>query len=226
VLVPYSRDGISLLVRAEVAAAEQMIVREVQDSYAWDFTISRAVDVGAHIGAWTLGALHLFESARVAAIEVDSANLEVLHANLDAVPRAVVVGAHCGYTPGDYEVARHRYNSGSTRVIAQASRDDYDPTAWSLHPVPTRLTVEDVMRQCGFASIDTLKLDCEGGEVDIVNHLAPATLAGLHHLVGEVHMPPDEFERLTDDRLSRAGFRLTYEPHPANPVLHTFHAHR
>jgi FkbM family methyltransferase len=226
VLAAYERGGISLLVRSELAAAEQMIVREVQDTYAWDFPIDRAVDVGAHIGAWTRCALHRCDRARVAAVEVDDANLEVLHANVDAFPLAVIVGAFCGYTSGDNLVARHRYNSGSTRVVPADTRDDYHPTAWSLHPVPTRMSVEDVMRQCGFAAIDTLKLDCEGGEVDIVTHLAPATLAGLRHIVGEVHMAPDDFERRTGDRLGRHGFHLTYEPHPANPVLHTFHAHR
>jgi FkbM family methyltransferase len=220
---PYTYGDLTVLVRPSLSTAEQMIVREVHDAYEWDLAMRGAVDVGAHIGAWTALARLRFPGARVAAVEVDSLNHEVLVANVGGDPRVHVVEAHCGYTPGEYAVARHGFNSGSTRVVPAREPVGYP---WTRHPAPARRTVEEVMAAAGLATVDVLKLDCEGGEVDIVAHLAPATLAGLRHVVGELHVDPDEFTRRTGNRLGRAGFHLDTTPHPANPALQTFHAHR
>src|SRR5689334_22410380 len=106
-LIPYELGGISIFIRAELAQAEQMIVREVQTAYAWDFPIERAIDVGAHIGAWTCFAKHKNPAAQIAAIEVDSANLAILQRNTQDLADVSVIEAQCGYQSGAYEVARH-----------------------------------------------------------------------------------------------------------------------
>jgi FkbM family methyltransferase len=227
-LIPYEYGGITLLMRAELAQAEQMIVREVQTAYAWDCPIQRAIDVGAHIGAWTCYAKYKYPAAHIAAIEVDSANLAILRTNTQNLTDIAVLEARCGYETGTYEVARHAYNSGSTRVIVPDEREQYVkyPHIWSLYPAPTTLTLEDIMQAHGWQSIDTLKLDCEGGEVEIINHMQAATLAGLQHIVGEIHTYPADFEAQISNSLARHGFRVVYAPHPANPQLHAFHAYR
>jgi FkbM family methyltransferase len=227
-LIPYELGGISLLIRAELAQAEQMIVREVQTAYVWDFPIQRAIDVGAHIGAWTCYARYKHPVAQISAIEVDSANLAILRTNTQDLADVSVLEARCGYQSGAYEVARHAYNSGSTRVILPHERATYVqyPHIWSLHPAPALLTLEDMMLARGWHSIDTLKLDCEGSEVEIINHTLDTTLAGLQHIVGEIHTYPADFEAQTSNRLACHGFRIEYAPHPANPQLHTFHAYR
>jgi FkbM family methyltransferase len=227
-LIPYELGGMSLLIRAELAQAEQMIVREVQTAYAWDFPIERALDVGAHIGAWTCYAKYKYPAAQIAALEVDSANLAILRRNTQALADVSVVEALCGYQSGAYEVARHAYNSGSTRVILPHERATYleYPHIWTLYPAPALQTLEAEIGRRGWQSIDTLKLDCEGSEVDIITHMLDSTLAGLRHIIGEIHTYPDVFAAQTHNRLARSGFQVVYTPHPANPQLHTFHAYR
>lgn len=227
-LIRHTENGVDLYIRQAVADAERMIVHEVQVSYAWDFEIRHAIDVGAHIGSWSLYAKQRHPQAQIAAIEVDALNMLMLRLNMFDVPGVTLYEARCGYDAGDYVVGRHRYNSGSTRVISQASLADaqqHEPYL-TFHAAPPVITLEQVMHDCHFPALDVLKLDCEGAEVEIINHMQASTIDSIQHIVGEVHTLPDIFERQTHDRLKQHGFQVMYTPHPANPNLNAFHAWR
>lgn len=227
-LIPYEYNGVRLYIRSAVAAAEMMIVREVQESYTWNFAIRYALDVGAHIGSWTLCARHRHPGAQIAAVEVDALNMLLLRLNTFEMPGIILYAARCGYLAGDYYVGRHSYNSGSTRVYPAAELEKIQSAEpyRTFYPAPPHITIEQVMHECGFPYLDVLKLDCEGAEVEIFNGMDGHTLHNIAHIVGEIHTLPDVFEQQTQGRLQRAGFQVTYTPHPANPQYSAFHAWR
>ena len=227
-LIYYDAGGFQLSIRERYQIAEKMIVEEVQTAYAWDFPITTALDIGAHIGSWTLTAKHKNPQARIMAVEVEPDNFALLARNTQEIAGVHIAHAHCGYTAGDLVVGRHRYNSGSHRVYARSQIEAIlaENPNWDFVDAPPMQTPESLLEQAGLHNIDVLKIDCEGCEIDIFNHMSEALLNSIQHIVGEIHTFPPLFEQQIDHRLERIGFQTAYQAHPANPQYSTFHAWR
>lgn len=221
-LTPHSHDGLTLLLHnGPTRAAEIDILAEVQREYPWDFPIRTAIDIGAHIGAWTCTVFHRFPDACVVAVEVDPDNYALLEQNTAHLPVHRHL-ARAGYSPGLHGLLRAVRNSGSTacyRIGANWS-DDTHVLA------PPAVTLEQLITGANFATVDVLKLDCEGSEIDILLHADPDTLMRIGRIIGEIHTTPSEFESQINYRLQRLGFAVTYRPHPGDPTLFYIHAWR
>ena len=73
-LATYSHDGLNYTVReGDRGRWDRGIVREVEETYLWDripwADVRYAVDVGGHIGSWTLQAARRAPQAQFVAIE-------------------------------------------------------------------------------------------------------------------------------------------------------------
>jgi FkbM family methyltransferase len=227
-LIPYSCDDLSLLIRdGQTAAAEKDIIKEVQTAYAWDFPIETAIDIGAHIGAWSVYAKQMNPGAWIAAVEVDPANYDILGQNTKGLRDVMRFNARAGYEEGDYVVGRHLRNSGSTSVhrVEDPQRLHLPDREWLLSP--PLITIEDIMNLCGMIEfVDVLKLDCEGCEVDILNNISEEALSRVRRIVGEIHTTPETFSVATQGRLFRSGFITDFRAHPGDRSLFYIHAWR
>jgi FkbM family methyltransferase len=225
-LISHDAGDFSISIREHYQTAERMIIEEVQTAYTWDFPINTALDIGAHIGAWTLTAKHKHPQARILAVEVDPDNFALLAHNTQDLANVQIAHVLCGYSSGDFVVGRHRYNSGSHRVYERSQIDAIlaENPNWDFVDAPPVQTPESLLEQVGLLAIDVLKIDCEGCEIDIFNHISESLLASIQHIVGEIHTYPPLFEQQIDHRLKKAGFQIAYQPHPANPQYSTFHA--
>lgn len=231
-LIPFTHNNLTLLIRdGATVAAERDIVKEVQIAYEWDFPIETAIDIGAHVGAWTRYAKWRHPKAAIAAIEVDPQNYEILQLNLEGMPDVMTFNARAGYLSGPHVIGRHMVNSGSTSV--HHAGEEF--TANKLYELPDRewvhapaaISLEYIMNVTGMVErVDVLKLDCEGSEVEILNHITPQALSRIQRIVGEIHTVPDVFGEDTDDRLLVAGYQVVYAAHPGDPNLFYFHAWR
>lgn len=225
-LTTYTHNGLSFVIHAgESAAAERDIIAEVQTAYEWDFPINTAIDVGAHIGAWTKYAKHLNRSAQIIAVEVDPLNYALLMPNVINVPGVQPLLRRVGYVPTDfpsglYRIVRNPHNTGSTYT---ALIDTTLPLA-SHDRAPANVTIEALMRQHGWQSLDVLKLDCEGAEVEILNHITDDCLSKIKRIVGEIHTTPETFNYAIEGRLFKAGFRMVFQQHPGDATLFYMHA--
>jgi FkbM family methyltransferase len=227
-LLPFESNGLRLHIRRRYEQAETMIVREVQSAYAWDFPITNALDIGAHIGSWTLEAKRRHPAAQIVAVEVDPDNMALLRHNVESIEGVQAVHMRCGYVESDVVVGQHRYNSGSHRVYQRFQIESIlakNPN-WDFVESPPLRTPEDLIAQAGLSAIDTLKIDCEGCEIEIFQHMSDDMLDSIQHIVGEIHTYPRVFGDLTYYRLQHVGFQVVYTPHPANPQYSTFHAWR
>lgn len=222
-LIPFQHNGLNILVRDGPSLnAECDIIREVQREYPWNTPIQTAIDIGAHIGAWSLYCKTMHPNARIVACEVDPDTYRVLEANASRTPGVTLVHGRAGYGTGDYALLRAPNNTGSTMAYRLGA--DWSDTPPLL--APGRVTLEDLMALGRFDHVDVLKLDCEGAEIDLLTHAEAETLMQIDRVIGEIHTTPDEFEALTNYRLQRVGFEVQYRPHPGDPTLFYLDARR
>lgn len=233
-LVPFHHNGLNILLREGPSLdAEENIVRECQREYPWDMPILTAIDIGAHVGAWTLNALRLHPNARIVACEVDPETHRVLEHNINERDGVTLVHGRAGYGTGDYALLRNPRNTGSTMVYQMAAYErlldhpaDTGVAAYEPVIAPGRVTLEDLMTVGQFEWVDVLKLDCEGAEIDLLSNAQTDTLMRIGAVIGEIHTTPDDFEAQTDYRLQRMGFHVEYRAHPGDPTLFYLDARR
>lgn len=216
----YNAGDYPMVVRAG-SEWDRGIIHECQNVYWWDMVgeIHTAIDVGAHIGGWTRYAKWLHPNAIIAAIEVEPDNQSLLRQNVGLLDGVTIYPARCGYAAGEWAIAKAVSNTGGNIVVRRGAQvmGDYEVIG---HEVET-VTLEQVMADMNLLSIDVLKLDCEGAEVDILNHMANDTLYSVRHIVGEIHFQLADFARLTGDRLERA-FNVQYVPTSSDSLWHFY----
>ncbi|GIW83169.1 MAG: hypothetical protein KatS3mg105_4976 [Gemmatales bacterium] len=136
-------------------------------------TVTTVVDVGANIGAFTLAARRMFPQARVLAIEADPDNVELLRRNcagdrqVTIAPLAVLGDG----APRRVHLCRHRLNSGGS-YVQEVFQSKSTPFA-DRRPIEVDCrSIHDLLREHNVESIDVLKVDAEGSEVEIFTCLA------------------------------------------------------
>ncbi|MBI5211299.1 MAG: FkbM family methyltransferase [Elusimicrobia bacterium] len=172
------------------------------------------VDVGAHIGAFSLMTARLVgPSGRVFAFEPSPATLDLLRRNVERnglawikvhpVALADAEGEAELFTAGDQD------NPAADTLAAVAGR----------RAVKVRLCrLDDILAEEGVSRVDLLKIDVEGAEHRALDGAAK-TLARTSRVVLEAHPPrvgPDEIAR----RLQGAGFSTRIaRPPGSSPII-------
>ncbi|MBI5630335.1 MAG: FkbM family methyltransferase [Elusimicrobia bacterium] len=157
------------------------------------------VDVGAHIGVFTLyAARQVGPSGRVVSVEPDPKNLELLKANIAL--------NDCGNVQVLPAALSSRAGSGKL-FVADKSSDN--PAANTLHETPGRRaimvdvrTLDDTLE--GVPRIDHLKLDVEGAELAVLEG-GERALARTSRVIMELHPSRVAPDRVLD-WLTARGF--------------------
>lgn len=142
--------------------------------------ISSVVDVGAHVGGFTLRVKSLWPEATVVALEADPETAEVYRRNvanlsgiqfhaLAAVRPGVEQLRFCQMGRGDGN--GHTGASFATEVVRRL-----DPSFSAGAPicVVPAAPLSRILEAAGIPQIDILKLDCEGAEPEILHDLKNA----------------------------------------------------
>lgn len=162
------------------------------------------VDVGAHIGSFTIYAARHASAGRVFAFEPTDENYAQLTSNLttNAVTNVVATRAAVSTT------------SGPRQMFMQAD----DHVGHSLYPDAAagarQITVEttnlqDFFKRHGITHVDFLKLDCEGAEFEILLNASDALLATIEKISMEVHAGPSRDPLTLQQFLELKGYRVT-----------------
>ena len=169
----------------DLQIAREVITRDVYRMRAMRAAVAFAVDIGAHIGSWTLLVKSLWPEARVLSYEPWPENYKLLRQNVTTeTVNAAVIGdattARCmsRKCPGKIP------NTGAVRLKSDGIPIEVVPISTVLHPAE---------------QVDVLKLDCEGSEVDILETAARlGLLQRVGYIVGECHQcyVPDAWERI------------------------------
>ena len=158
-----------------VEGADPQLVSEVweRDEYRVRPRIaagSRVIDIGAHVGTFTLLAISL--GATVVAVEPYLPNVVQLVRNIDGDPQVTVRWAAAGNTDG---------------MCGMIRRGLGVQTDWAAPDSPTGLRVRmlSLGTLIGEHPVDVLKVDAEGAEYDI---LIGADLTLVDYLTMELHL--------------------------------------
>jgi FkbM family methyltransferase len=163
------------------------------------------VDVGAGVGEFAVLAAVTFPEARVIAFEPDPGSFRLLEANVgrngaaNVEAHPVAVGLQPSYALRRRRARAYTSMHGSGPALAVAAR-----------PLEHFLRAD---------TVDLVKVDCEGGEVDAIESLG-AALARVRRVVSEyhLHLVPDE-DRLLTELLAGHGFTVEVVPDRYDPAL-------
>lgn len=161
--------------------ADENIMRSVrwENEYglpAWMPPETRVLDVGAHIGSFTVAAWE--RGARnIVAFEPEGENWTLLSANVAGLPGVTVCNEAVWSTTGDFVTIRPSTDPSNTGGGSAVTEFGSIPT----------VSLRDAIQRAGFEEIDFLKLDCEGAEFEILGAADEATLRRVRHIAGEYH---------------------------------------
>lgn len=143
------------------------------------------VDIGAHIGAFSLLANEYWPTARIIACEADPDNVESLRHHVSGRAKIEVVAAAI-VDHDEPEVTFHAVQDKAAHNSGGGSCVRLEPASVPIR-VPA-ISLVQLWRDKGIAGCDLLKLDCEGGEPMLLSALANAGLLGqVRNIVGEWH---------------------------------------
>lgn len=151
-----------------------------------------ALDVGAHIGAFTVAFLVDNPQARCVAIEALPENVALIRANLDrnhVADRAFVI--HAGASDTGAPVQVHYSTDEHHRFIGSGGG------AGETVELPG-VTLEDVLTIVGATGSETIalaKIDCEGCEYPF---LSSPGIGRVERIVGEVHFGSQQLRAILD----------------------------
>lgn len=140
------------------------------------------LDLGANIGATARYFLANISGSRVVALEPDEGNHELLAANLAPFgDRAEAQHAAVWSRDTNVKVVRGEFLDGSEWTYqAKEHADD------SLPSVPAK-SVPTIMDEAGLDTVDLLKVDIEGGELELFGDGSPEWLRRIKNISIELH---------------------------------------
>jgi FkbM family methyltransferase len=207
--------GQTYAVLARPQAGDPSVIREVlmRETYRAVLPLLpkrplRVVDVGAHIGMFTLWLSRQVQLESVVCFEPDPESSKLCRFNLAHLAVAsilqVAVGSHAS------RATIHIDPHGSSRsTLVENLPGRSANTASAEVPV---IALPEWCEQHG--PIDLLKMDCEGGEWDLVRH-CPRVFTRATTIIAELH--DDPVERRTHEDFRQAvrdlGFRVIQHPH-------------
>ena len=209
-----SRSGLRIGCRLDEASPfVEIFVRSEYEIPGFDWSAVRTVvDVGANVGMATMWIAQRAPQARFVAVEPAPATAARLRANLvcnGLDSRVDVVVAGVAAEPGRGSMV---FESGfsSHAFVAHTSDGEVELA-----------TLDAVIDRTGEEVVDLLKIDCEGGEYEV---LRGPVLQRVRTIAGEYHVSADHHPTELAATLRDAGFEVWMEPVVCNHGR--FHARR
>ena len=164
------------------------------------------VDIGAHIGLFSLFASRTIQAKRILSVEPDPSNFELLSKNLtlNHVENAtLVMGAIAGES-GKRWIHTSQSNTGGHSFYSRSG---------SSRLVEAR-SLSELFRSSGISECSLLKMDCEGAEMEILENTPDELLSKVSAISLEYHLDAYPQERLKQSktRLESLGFILEIRP--------------
>jgi FkbM family methyltransferase len=159
------------------------------------------IDVGANIGCFTiLAAKMVGPSGRVIAIEPEPHTYQQLLRNIELNGARNVVPHHLSLGGREGQVKFYTGGSALGSSLFRSSRHTDE------HLVEMT-TLESLMKLDRITACSYMKMDCEGGEYEILSSLSPQIAAKIDQVSIEIHGIPHHRPEEIHERLRDFGFR-------------------
>ena len=211
-------NGIKFLFRARTL--DRFVIKEVwtRGSYSKKgFEIKPTdtiVDIGGHIGAFTVYAASQAKKGRVIAFEPFVENYKLLLSNvgLNGLDNVTAENKAIGKEDGSFRfyIRPKKLKKGEVAYNSGAHSFHLVKDSESYIDVPT-MSFDSMIKSMNLDKIDFLKMDCEGSEFDIIFNASKESLA----IVSKITMECHPFENNTKDKmvdfLHQNGFECEVE---------------
>ena len=179
------------------------------------------IDIGAHIGAFTVYAARQAADVTVYSFEPDKDNFKALSENIKLNHlggRVFPFNMAMAGKPGELTLWKSVTDTG--QHTAFADRLTYENADHVSHTVPAT-TLKQFFDERKIASIDLMKIDCEGMEYDILYNLPPEYLKRIKAFSIEHHWAPGGDYKELAAYLAGRGFAITY-PDPEFALIYAW----
>jgi FkbM family methyltransferase len=200
-------DGLKITIRKNYADA--MTIAEILvDDYVRGLNLPKnpvVIDIGGFIGDFSLYAVKRLNASRVIVCEPSPRNWALLLKNI----------ANNGYE-GRIEPVNKAVTDGKDAMMNIDAPDDcqctvsaYAPSEQPLSAVPG-ISLAQLLRDHAVENVDLLKIDCEGGEFEILESTPAEVFSRIRNIVFEYHQIDGVWAKLESvkQRLRQAGFSL------------------
>ncbi len=165
------------------------------------------VDIGANYGffsihAWKKGA------SKIYSLEPFPSTLECLTENTKSLENVFTLPFAISDRVGEEEFAQTDV-FGSNFLLKNSHLLGQELTQRSVVKVPT-ITLESLINNFQIEKIDFLKVDCEGGEIDLFSTLSEECFKKLNKIIIEYHS--EEGREILKEILERTNFSITIIP--------------
>ena len=140
------------------------------------------IDAGGYIGTAAIALSRLYPDATVVSVEASSSNFAVLSRNVSAFPRIVPLNMAL---VGTKRVLRLK-NRGTGEwgyTTIEAPRDNPDATTMEM---VEGITVSEIISMHEKTGVDIVKIDIEGGEIDVLDN-SEGWMASASVVLVELH---------------------------------------
>lgn len=193
------KDGLTLVVPSGEPLVELLAETWLENRYlpAGVPSPRTIVDVGAHVGIFSMWAASRFPEARVLAVEPASEAFECLQLNIErnGLTNVEPVRAAVGSTARRAMLYRRGFAAANTLYV----RDNYGSRFEPLERVEV-IPLGELFARFLVESCDLLKVDCEGAEYELLLGAAADELRRIRRIAIEYHLGltghrPAELER-------------------------------
>lgn len=137
------------------------------------------VDAGANVGLISALLATRFPEARIVALELDPHNFRLLERNVRPFRNVTAINAGLWSRATELTIANPE-SAGWGYRAQERSRVGHGPTVRAV-------TVSDILHDFRVPCVDILKIDIEGGEVEVFDAASEAWLPAVTQIVIELH---------------------------------------
>ena len=174
-----------------------------------DFEINTndtVIDIGAHIGLFSLLVSQLCKTGKILSFEPVSENFDLLVSNLKLNHIKNILPFNMAVSKNSGRLDLFLNNDQSAHSIFSKSSESISVESTSL---------QKIFEENKISSCKLLKLDCEGAEYEIIDSLPSEYLDKIQNMVIEYHLADTKPELVKSLilKIKNAGFKIKTRPH-------------
>lgn len=178
------------------------------------------VDVGGGWGDFAISVGRRNPTSRVIAFEPYSPSIALFELNIDLnrVSNVRLARAAIGKASGRVKLSTQKKEALQLSTVDSSTLQGLEVNS---------LTLEDAFISQQIDQCDFLKMDCEGGEYEILFSAGPTILKNIHRICMEIHDGVTQYSHQDMIQfLEGCGYRVRYEVNPVHNYLGMLYAER
>lgn len=182
-------NGIKLIIRTknfftkstDISMAYECIIKDDYKLSNLNADSGFIIDIGAHIGSFSLAAAKKFPMARILCFEPSPANYKTLKKNIELNKFQNIRAFNKAVSSTNKEISFYLdpINSAANRIYASKGFSVKVPS----------ITLEAMFKGNAIKKCAFVKMDCEGAEYDILLNTSHKTLKKIQSMIIEYHVP-------------------------------------